>query len=394
MSKPSLDQICGSKAPSVTELVAETRIDRPHPAAGEPFQKTPAGEPAHPYGGIDLEMLRNDPALTPGLSPEEPGEFLPPPNAETINRHVETQAAQLAEHLRHRQQELDHREAELNAWAAQLERDARAARLWLEERQAALDEAALRPGTIMLQDEAICRKAEALAGREKHLEQLDAELVAEREALQKFHEQLTAERQLLEEESRNQRERLAAEEGRLAAEIQRQRSEIEKRSELVDQSRTALDQFRAELDRMHRETLEIRLATEELWAELSGSAPPATLTQSLGRIRSRLADHYRLATADVQQKKQELEGLRDQLGEQYEKLVRQKRSFDTWATACREEVEQQAARLEARGEELDRREADMAEYSRTVQAEKLELQQEIRRLRSKLVARARVELPA
>ena len=34
MSKPSLDQIRGGKAPSVTELVAETRIDKAHPAAG------------------------------------------------------------------------------------------------------------------------------------------------------------------------------------------------------------------------------------------------------------------------------------------------------------------------------------------------------------------------
>ena len=145
---------------------------------------------------------------------------------------------------------------------------------------------------------------------------------------------------------------------------------------------------------MHRETLEIRLATEELWAELSGAAPPAALTRSLGRIRSRLADHYRQAAADLQQKREELERLRDQLSEQYEKLVRQKRSFDAWTGECREEVERQAARLQARGDELDRREADMGEYARAAQAEKLELQQETRRLRAKLLAKAQVELPA
>ena len=141
---------------------------------------------------------------------------------------------------------------------------------------------------------------------------------------------------------------------------------------------------------MHRETLEIRLATEELWAELAGSTPPAELTRSLGRIRGRLAEHYRMANADVEQKKSEIKQLRDHLSEQYEKLVRQKRSFDEWAAACRDEAEQQAARLQAQVEDIERREADMGEYARAAQAEKLELQQEIRRLRSKLVARRRL----
>jgi hypothetical protein len=395
MTKPSLDQFRSSKAPSVTELVSETRIDSAHPAAARSRPSGPsADESAHFDGGIDLEMLDDGPARIPVPSSDEIGEQQPLPDPGSIDRHVQAHAGQLAEHLRGRQQELDHREAELNAWAAKLDRDARTARLWFEERQAALEEAELEPGTIVVQDEAIQRKAESLADRERQLAELDAELGVQREALQKFHEQLTAERQLLEEQSRAQKEHLATEEARLAAEIERQRGEVQRRGEQVDQTRAALEQFREELGHMHRETLEIRLATEELWAELSGSAPPAALTQSLGRIRSRLADHYRAANADLQLKRDELQGLRDQLSEQYEKLVRQKRSFDTWAAECREEVDRQAARLQARGDELDRREAEMGEYARVAQAEKLEFQQEIRRLRAKLLSRAQVELPA
>ena len=241
----------------------------------------------------------------------------------------------------------------------------------------------------------VARPESLAAHREQQLAESDAELDGRREALQKFHEQLTAERQLLDDHSRAERERLVGEEVRLAADIERQRREIEQRGERVDQSRAALEQFRAELGHMHRETLEIRLASEELWAELSGSTPPAELTRSLGRIRSRLADHYRMANADVEQKKKEIEHLRDHLSEQYEKLVRQKRSFDEWAAACRDEAEQQAARLQAQAEDIERREADMGEYARAAQSEKLELQQEIRRLRSKLRQRpGGVGLPA
>ena len=82
------------------------------------------------------------------------------------------------------------------------------------------------------------------------------------------------------------------------------------------------------------------------------------------------------------------------LSQQYEKLVRQKRNFDAWSAECRDEVEQQAARLFAQGKDLDARAAEMAESARRAQAEKLDLQQEISRLRAKLIGKAEAELPA
>jgi hypothetical protein len=382
MLTPSLDQIHGSKAPSVTELVAETRIDSPHSAGDSaPCREAVAAEAAGLDSGVDLESWDCEERCST------------PPDSEAISRQVEIQGAQLAEHLRGRQQELDHREAELNAWAAQLERDRRAARLWLEERNAEFEEMAEPAETILVQDEAIRRMAEALAERERRLAESEAELETRRAALQRFDAQLTADRQLLDEQSQTQRQRLAADQVRLATEMEKKRLEVQQRSEQADQAHAALEQLRAELGRMHRETLEIRLATEELWADLSGSAPPAALTRSLGQIRSRLADHYRLANLELHQKKEELEHLRVQLSEQYEKLVRQKRNFDAWAAECREEVEEQATRLLARGEDLDRREADMGEFARSAQAEKLELQEEIHRLRTKLIGKAEAELP-
>ena len=197
MLNPSLDQIRGGKAPSVTELVTDTRIDSPHSAANlARLEEVVAAEVA----GNDLESWGCEELSSP------------PPDPEAISRQVQAQASQLAEHLRSRQQELDHREAELNAWAAKLERDTRAAQLWLEERNAELEETAQPAETVVLQEEAIRRMAEALAERERRLAESESELETQRAALQQFHEQLTADRQLLEEESRAQRERLAEEE--------------------------------------------------------------------------------------------------------------------------------------------------------------------------------------
>ena len=62
MSNPSLDQIRGGKAPSVTELVAETRIDAAHPARSD-LLPSPAGRGA----GGEGDLLR------PGIAAPLPG---------------------------------------------------------------------------------------------------------------------------------------------------------------------------------------------------------------------------------------------------------------------------------------------------------------------------------
>jgi hypothetical protein len=162
---------------------------------------------------------------------------------------------------------------------------------------------------------------------------------------------------------------------------------LENRGERVERCRTALRQLRAELQRLHRETLEIRLATEELWAQLSGAAPPAALTRSLGRIRTQLADQYRAANAELLDQKRELASIRGQLAEQYEKLIEQKRQFEHFAAGRRQEAEQQAARLIAREQELEDAEIRIAEQSQRWEIERREYEQEIRRLRLQLMPR-------
>ncbi len=383
MSNPTIDQIRSAKAPSVTELVAETRIDPSHLPSTAARDAEPSLIRDFDDGGIDLESWADEEPL--------------PADAELISRQVQTQASQLAEHLRKRQEELDHREAELNARSAKVESEMRAARLWLAEREAEFEEAeetAMPLESVVLQEEAIRRKAESLAAREQALIQAESHIESQQSAMQRLHEQLIADRRILDDESQAQSERMAAEQFRQAADLNAKRREVRDRAEQVDRTRAALEQFRGELSRMQRETLETRLATEELWAELTATAPSAALTRSLGRSRRRLTDHYRMANQELQQKKEELERLRGQLSEQYEKLVRQKRNFDAWAAECRDEVEQQSARLLAQGRELDQRDADMCEFSRRWQAERLDLQQEIRRLRLRLTTKAEAELRA
>jgi septal ring factor EnvC (AmiA/AmiB activator) len=145
---------------------------------------------------------------------------------------------------------------------------------------------------------------------------------------------------------------------------------------------------------MHRETLEIRLATEELWLQLSGGAPPAALTRSLGRIRSRLADQYRLADAELKQQKKELEAIRRQLAEEHEKVTNARRQYERWAVARHEESEKHAARLVAREHQIDRREQELRERSQRWLAERLGMQRDLRLLQAELHRHSDSAVPA
>jgi septal ring factor EnvC (AmiA/AmiB activator) len=179
---------------------------------------------------------------------------------------------------------------------------------------------------------------------------------------------------------------LAAEQRRAMAELQKQRQAVERRAKHVDRCQSALEQLRAELGRMHRETLELRLATEELWVRLSGAAPPAAVTRSLGQIRSKLAEDYRLAVAGLGQQKKQLEAIRGQLAGQHENLVRQRQEFEQSAARRQEEADCQAARLIAREEQLRQREIELTDQAHRWQVERLEYRREIRSLRSQISA--------
>ncbi|MCC6125270.1 MAG: hypothetical protein IT426_09930 [Pirellulales bacterium] len=433
-------------------------------------------DPAHHPGGDDgniLEVSSPDAGCESALvAPGEPAvESLPP---DLAGEQLRRQAEQLAEYLRARQRELDHRESQLNAQAAQLESDARTARIWLGEREAELQDREREQNAL----ESLCRRrlerlaaaeaamerraaeghsfeeskqagnpiqeqemrralreisatwgeqSEELAAqsagqanpsdsvsaresvklcadysaRKQRIEERDAELKrklgevqeAERQTaaaqaeILRIRAQLLEEREAHREEMRSQRRRMDAERRRTMAELEKKREALERRAESAERCRTALEQLRAELQRLHRETLEIRLATEELWAQLSGTAPPAALTRSLGRIRAQLADRDRAADAELRERKKELESIRGQLAAQYEKLAERKGQFERWAAGREREAEQQAARLIARERILKDAESRFAERTRQGELERVEFEQEIRRLRLQLISR-------
>jgi hypothetical protein len=366
MSEPPVPHAqVGRSHRATRDWAANRRLDPPHSVSHETREGTPG-----------------EPAPAPRAFPDE----VPASDRLTL------QAEQIAAHLRLRQDELDHREAELNSLAARLESDARSARLWLNEREAELaarhDETARLHASLAARQPVPSRSraAESLEVRKRRLDEAESRIAVAQTDIKRMQEELLAQRRAFQAEVVATRRQLDDQRRRSTAELESKRDVVRRRGEHVDRCRAALAQTHAELQRAQRETLEVHLATEELWAQLSGAAPPAALTRSLGRIRARLAEHNQRVDAELTQRRKELEGLRAQLSEQHAKLLERKRRLEEWAARQREEIDQQASRLLAREQQLNGQESGLREQSQSWRNERLEYQQEIRRLRAELAA--------
>lgn len=246
-------------------------------------------------GGYSQSEVRIDAAHTHApetgarafLSQTHSAAFASPPashplrtgDATAVAQQLRTQAVQLADHLATRQDELDRREAELNARSTELDANLDKARHWLSEREADIERLRQR----WIEDR---RKAEA-------------ELEAARQRLDQAHR-------------------------RDWAELQEKRRVVEQRAEQVDHAAVALQQVQEEVARVHRETLQMRLANEELLAQVASLMPAEVRERTLKEIRLKLAAEYGQAREELSRKRQELLAIRRDLSDQHRKLSQER----------------------------------------------------------------------
>lgn len=479
-------------------MIAAVEATGEMPAAAEPVDVV-----AHePLDAILIESSDVEAAPNPAFL-EDPEDA----EREQLIKH----ARQLATHLRGRQQELDRREARLNAQTAELESGMRQARMWLGERQQELElreqELARRESTLSERTSEVAAAQSYLQSarqelegelnaRERELSRREAELTEKQqlvrqqaEAQQQALLELDAERERLEEHARWARQRVQEEQGesldnvrralaqvdqhRLTAEerlareatslveraaaldtrqaaldrqakelgtrlqaleaaeglleerhsefermrkrfatmavrgssepppvgraaplpsttanevhpaalelVERQRR-LERWADELEARRASLEQMRGELLRLHREALETRLATEEVWVQLSAATPADLLQGVLAESRRRLADHFRLARADLEARKQELSRLDERAREQFAQLSRGREELEAQLAARKAELESLDSRLRERWEETQRRDVERQRLADAWEIERSGYQQEIRSL--------------
>ena len=266
--------------------------------------------------------------------------YLDAPETENREEQLQLQSVQIAAHLQSQLRQLDQRQAQLNAQAAEVDNAMRKARLWLQERETDLREREL---ALNRRDQRFISLEES----ERRLREQAANLEAEQAGLAREH-------QVWSENSAKERERLA-EQARLSTEEQRETAaRLQARETALDKERTALDELRCEVAALHRQSLEMRLIAEQLWGQVAGRMAPTELTQSVAKLRLKLSEQYRLELQMLVDQKRDLAAAAAKLNQQHQTLKLKRDEMQNWLAAREAEIEFQAG-------ELLRREAELAQ---------------------------------
>lgn len=286
---------------------------------------------------------------------------------------VEAHAAQIDERLRQQSEAAFVRERQLAA-----ELDAR--------RDSLADELDAQRATLAAEygqrEQALHDREANLLAEKDRVSQLEAELLTEQAELAEQRQDLVRWRQRAQRQIETDREEIDRRERMAAARFAGEQQVLERRGEQLDLREVAIARRLEEMRAAQRETLEARLATEELWAQVTGTASAPALTQALARLRGNLADQYRLANAELGERRSGLEALSQRLAEHHERLAADKRDLQDWFSRRQEEVERQAAMLVAREQELDRQQGEFERLQQLWQDERLEYQRQVRELRA------------
>jgi chromosome segregation ATPase len=227
---------------------------------------------------------------------------------------------------------------------AQVQRDQQTRSEWLERRTAELDD----------REQQLVEAEEELSVRQCQWAEADLLLAESRREVERMTEELEGHRQEQMTELTAARRQWVEEQRHREAELTRRQEALERHAEQLDHRRAVLEQSQQDVTALHREALEMRLATEELWAQLTGAVPPAELHEALGETRARLAGHYRLASAEIEARKAELQALRDDLAAQHDRLREQVAESEAWAAGRLDELRQREAAIESSRAELEK----------------------------------------
>ena len=202
----------------------------------------------------------------------------------------------------------------------------------------------------------------------------------------RIREALVRERQQIQKTNESERKRLRDAQELALKRVEEERRDLVNQNKRLEQMRLALDRSREELGKMHRETLEVRLATEELWLRLAGDTGSEDLKKSVGKIQARLASEYQSAVARLEVQKQELKQSQDDQREQQEKLLVRKAQMDQLVARAESAMTERERDIKTREEELDCRQERIEEQMRRIQQERAEMEHEVRILQTQIDA--------
>lgn len=226
-----------------------------------------------------------------------------------------------------------------------------------------------------------------------------------RDLLQQREESLDKERTLhaelrrsLERYELNQKQRISEEyevwqkeRDAQKVELRRQHDMLALHAENLERRRERLDTLRAEVEETHRGTLEMRLALEEGWAQLTQVEGEEAARERLEKARETLAAHYRQLREALSVERQELDHSQELFHKHRDEFRQERQDLSEWVAERDEQLRLRSEQLRYQAEQLAIRDAAWDEKREIWLQEHVQAEQMIRLLLQQMTEMTRLE---
>lgn len=152
----------------------------------------------------------------------------------------------------------------------------------------------------------------------------------------------------------------------------------------LDRRNVVLNRMQEETQALHREALEMRLVTEQLWSQLSNTTPPDQLSELISKLRTQLDAHYAREQTALDARREEIVSVQKVIQEKQNGLREQANQLHGWFADRQEDIRVKASEIDAREMLLDQREHRMQDEFAKWQAQRKSYESKLKGLMTKL----------
>ncbi|MFK7776920.1 MAG: hypothetical protein QM501_02200 [Gimesia sp.] len=135
-------------------------------------------------------------------------------------------------------------------------------------------------------------------------------------------------------------------------ELRRQQDMLSLHAENLERRRERLDTLRSEVEETHRGTLEMRLALEEGWAQLTQVEGEEAARERLEKAREALATHYRQLRETLSVERQELDHSQEIFHRHRDEFRQERQDLSEWVSERDEQLRLRGEQLRFEAEQL------------------------------------------
>lgn len=290
--------------------------------------------------------------------------------------------------------EIERRETNLQRTRVDLEKRTRfhethlnQLRRTLEQQQTDLDRRRQLVGNEQVQiAESLDRQRRQLSRYRDRLAQREESLDRERHLLDDARRAFELKRSA--EDSLSQQQRDAGDEERqaLRADIRRQQDMLALHAQNLEARRARLDELRDDLEETHRQTLELRLVVEQVWAQLSQTFGEETTQMRVEQSRTELLCGYEKSRESLVEQQTAIDEAETRLDDQRDRFRHEREEFARWMSEREHQLLDQEQTLQRDIEAAAETEAQWRTTRERWTLEKIEAESVIRQLLEELDA--------